>query len=499
MRHSDKYVAPSAVLLRYPSITGSMAMKNFRYGIQISLAAFGMIFQAASAKAQQEDCSSVLVKNIEERSIDQAAQYSYYKLVDTEEEFNEAKSGSVSGSYKLIEGSANYSEYMSKRNTYLSQSSLDISSAHSERYFSSVAADQSISVWRDCMAMRGKPLVVYAKNVRPDAITLIISYDPPPDVSDVELNRAEARGLQGNVIDLKDRLPRTWAGEQEDSLILDRNPNQDLRVIVSIGGNTDDLLVPSTPPEPRVPAIDVEYFESTGASARHPSARACVPEGYKLIGGGARVDYTKAGNLLTASYPEGRCWVASSKDHMVADHATVTAYAVGLRDPSGEWEVEMFAETGALAKHPSSSVSVPRNFTMTACGGRISWQGEGNLLTAIVPQSESSCEVRGKDHIKASPATATAYAVGIRPTNGARPPEVKLFTSEGQFDPHPEASVMTAGSYALTGGGARVNWSGEGNLLVSSYPVGRQWVASAKDHVKSSPATLSVFAIGIGY
>ena len=50
----------------------------------------------------------------------------------------------------------------------------------------------------------------------------------------------------------------------------------------------------------------------------------------------------------------------------------------------------------------------------------------------------------------------------------------------------------------MVGGGARVNYTGEGNLLTASYPLdSTTWKASAKDHIRNDPATIDVCALGI--
>jgi hypothetical protein len=59
------------------------------------------------------------------------------------------------------------------------------------------------------------------------------------------------------------------------------------------------------------------------------------------------------------------------------------------------------------------------------------------------------------------------------------------------------AQVTLAPGWTLSGGGAFDHWSGNGNLLTASYPVGRTWFAAGKDHVHASPANLTAYVIGI--
>lgn len=244
------------------------------------------------------------------------------------------------------------------------------------------------------------------------------------------------------------------------------------------------------------PPIVVQSWEITSDPAPHPTARVCVETGFKLVGGGARVNWTGSGNLLTASYPEGDCWVGRSKDHVHASPASITVWAIGLRDSQNQWDVHVNQATGLSAAHPIVTVSLPWGYALTGGGGRINWTGAGNLLTASYPVSDLSWEVRGKDHEISDPATATAYIIGIRPRAGG-PVQTRTTSGVSGTAAHPSVTVAVANGFTLTGGGARVEWSGAGNLLTSSFPSASNWIASAKDHDISSPAPIFGYAIGI--
>ena len=51
-------------------------------------------------------------------------------------------------------------------------------------------------------------------------------------------------------------------------------------------------------------ALRTHVMSVTSDSASHPEARITVPDGYKLLSGGALDDWSGAGNLLTASFPK---------------------------------------------------------------------------------------------------------------------------------------------------------------------------------------------------
>jgi hypothetical protein len=255
--------------------------------------------------------------------------------------------------------------------------------------------------------------------------------------------------------------------------------------------------------QPVVPSLKLQRWPgSTSEAAAHPAARVEVPIGWKILGGGARVNWTGAGNLLTASYPESlRVWVAESKDHRDSDPASIDVWAIAVWDPEDQWDVRIFPHTSEKTSHPSATVLVDSGYLMTGGGARVDYgDGDGNLLTASFPLSANAWQARSKDHMYASQATITAYAIGIKPRTGENHLEVKLFppSESSSKEEWPKHQITVDGGYVLTGGGALVNWQGSGNLLTASYPVDdRTWEATSKSHVLSSPATITVYAIGV--
>lgn len=255
-----------------------------------------------------------------------------------------------------------------------------------------------------------------------------------------------------------------------------------------------------TPPAGRgaaMPPIKIKIVSESGIAGDLSEAQACAMPGWKVIGGGAEVHADVAGGLLTASYPEGNCWRAQSKAHQVSDEQRVVAYAILLYDPKNEWDVAVEQATGETAAHPMAQVRVRDGYAMTCGGARVNWTGAGNLLTASFPATDTVWEARSKDHGASDPATITAYAIGIRARNG-QAPKTFVQTSVSSVKPHPAKGETLPEEWTLSGGGARTNWHGAGNLLWASYPSDeRSWRAAGKDHVDPSPASVSVFVIGI--
>jgi hypothetical protein len=139
----------------------------------------------------------------------------------------------------------------------------------------------------------------------------------------------------------------------------------------------------------------------TSDSASHPEARITVPDGYKLLTGGALDDWSGAGNLLTASFPESdNTWRAGGKDHTHASPAKITAYAIVTYDPDDIWSITQRSITSGQAAHPSQDVSTQDGYTMIGGGAQVNWSGSGNLLTASYPRDRITWACAAKDHLE---------------------------------------------------------------------------------------------------
>jgi hypothetical protein len=103
---------------------------------------------------------------------------------------------------------------------------------------------------------------------------------------------------------------------------------------------------------------ELRIFHSTAQSGKQPKATVTVPSDYKVLSGGARINYSGQGNFLTASFPKDvRTWVARAKQQKVDDIATF-ATALG--------------------------------YTLVGGGAKVNYSGEGNLLTASYPDFDNN-------------------------------------------------------------------------------------------------------------
>src|SRR5262249_17358764 len=116
--------------------------------------------------------------------------------------------------------------------------------------------------------------------------------------------------------------------------------------------------------------------------------------------------------------------------------------------------------------------------------------------TACYPRGLRTWLAAGKDHEIASPASVTAYALAIHDPGDEWDVIIRSETSDPA--PHPLATVTLPTGYALSGGGALVDWHGAGNLLTASFPSSElSWEVRSKDHDVSDPSRITAFAIGV--
>lgn len=253
--------------------------------------------------------------------------------------------------------------------------------------------------------------------------------------------------------------------------------------------------------------LTIAVFEryATASAGQTTNFSVTVPSDFVVIGGGGEGKESPAGNLLTASYPDTglTSWLVSAKDHIDSDPAQVRAWAIGLQiagltPAQVRSYLTVSTATSATVAHPDVTATLPAGFVLVGGGIKVSWTGTGNLATASAPSSTTSWRVRSKDHRESSPGTAQAYAIGINssiPGVGTLGNVINSGTST--VVAHPSYTTALSAGYALSGCGAFVNWSGAGNLLWRIKPVNSGCSVASKDHIDSSPASISGYAIGL--
>ncbi len=254
--------------------------------------------------------------------------------------------------------------------------------------------------------------------------------------------------------------------------------------------------------------ITIAVFErySTTTSGHNTDFAVTVPSDYVVIGGGGEGKENPAGNLLTASYPNAglTSWLVSTKDHIALDPTRVRAWAIGLKivgltPAQVRSNLIVVSATSSFAAWTDVTATVPAGYALVGGGIKVNWSGQGNLATASAPSGPNGWRVRSKDHIQSSPATALAYAIGLN-SSIAGVGRIGSIVNGGTSAvvAHPSYTATLGAGYALSGCGAFVNWTGNGNLLWQIKPASATTcTVSSKDHNLSSPASISGYTIGI--
>jgi len=167
-----------------------------------------------------------------------------------------------------------------------------------------------------------------------------------------------------------------------------------------------------------IPRDSYKIVSQTSNVVAHPTQQVNLPDGFSVVGGGARANYQGLGSMLFASNPTPGLdgWVGSAKDHLQSDPASITVWAIGLKKSmlsDVHLTVSSKSSTSAATHHPRHALVIP-DFHMTGGGARVNWNSVGSLLTASFPQDRQTWVAEGKDHIQPDSSTITAYAVGFQ-------------------------------------------------------------------------------------
>lgn len=249
---------------------------------------------------------------------------------------------------------------------------------------------------------------------------------------------------------------------------------------------------------------------SPAASSHNTDFAIAVPNDYVVIGGGGEGSSSTYGNLITASYPNAglTAWLVSTKDHDDADPVRVRGWAIGLKiagltPAQVRSNISVTTATSAYAAHPDVTAVLPAGYVLAGGGIKVNWSGAGNLATASAPSDATGWRVRSKDHGTSSPATATAYAIGINSfIAGVGTISNVVNGGTSGVAAHPAFTQGLSEGYALSGCGAFVNWSGAGNLLWQIKPTSpgdgqTACTVASKDHRWSSQSSITGYSIGL--
>lgn len=180
----------------------------------------------------------------------------------------------------------------------------------------------------------------------------------------------------------------------------------------------------------------MEYRTFTTTPSEVNSASVQNNVNYWTIGGGARVQWSSKGQLLTASAPSDNQpgWYAFSKSHRSLESCPLTAYAIGITKGSipGFGTVDIrIGSTNPLQyfiKSPGTFVSYGKaldtfysepGWATTGFGARsLSTNGRGRLLTGLKLSYADNLKLKGeslsKDHFVNESGTTYSYILEIK-------------------------------------------------------------------------------------
>lgn len=491
----------SKVNFEYSICASNFSTKNI---INIHIQDYGGI--------KMSDCEKILQKGVFDSIIvdtkkSVSENYIEWLKTSTYEEIKEKQNGGfsigipVEGAPIRWEGEFNQEKYKKLRNEIDSGQIRNLTSEEETHIVKKSASEVISKAWLDCIRSSAFGLLDYEEIGQDGSFSVLFRYSPnapgdnPPTITGFVITNCTCV----NPPKIGDKVP--YGGI---TILFTRNKNQqgyfeEATYVLNTNKGTADGRIPAMgkPVSPKI--RDIKFFHATNSSpAGWPSCEIEVPVGYKIIGGGGRLNWDKFGNLLTASYPLGlNKWLIRGKDHEKSDPVTCDVWAIGIYDPDDEFEVEINWADSDLRNHPQRAVSVRNGFQLVGGGARANWSVHGQLLTACYPIGRDTWSAQSKDHHFAEPSTITTYAIGIRPRNGANNIEIVINEVTIGPDQHPKGVCPAPNNCRLIGGGARANWKSSGIMLTASYPEGNSWVAKAKDHISPESGTLTIYALGI--
>ncbi len=270
------------------------------------------------------------------------------------------------------------------------------------------------------------------------------------------------------------------------------------------------------------PPLRLTRFEKIGDWGDHQvTCTYRVPSGYKIISGGAQVEFKgNNANMLYASYPvaneEGSpvVWTAESWDCKDANPGRITIAVIAMYDPENEWDVKLFDSKTDMQRHAQEvHVNILPKYHLTGGGAAVdSKRLEDDkyvsaFLVSSYPKDDGSAWIaRTHDHVTVDLHNLEAYAIGIRP-NHEQELQVKTFSKESESGANPseEAVLPREESLVLLGGGAHVHEMPD-HHLIASYPgaVSKQeswhadcWRASSTERARTKASKLTAYAIGV--
>jgi hypothetical protein len=160
-------------------------------------------------------------------------------------------------------------------------------------------------------------------------------------------------------------------------------------------------------------------------AGQNPTASCSVPVGKVAIGGAGRSNWQATGGggqLLTRSAPGATSSTAASKDHFIANPATLDANCIGI-DTAITGVGTLVVERDLVGGPVSSGVGTfsravsPGLKSVAGCyGAESGWNGPGRLLFRMSPADGNlgRFTASSKDHLQSDAGTTVAWITRIR-------------------------------------------------------------------------------------
>lgn len=194
------------------------------------------------------------------------------------------------------------------------------------------------------------------------------------------------------------------------------------------------------------------------------------------------------------------CTEASAPAEGEADQALSEDFT----DASGTVTIRVRQCAASAYLHaPTASCGVDSDFVLVGGGAEvIGEENPGALLTASYPDlGLTSWTASSKDDRISYLNSVRPYSIGLRLAGVSASTlrsNMRVVMAHSAPAEHPAVSAALPAGFVLIGGGAKANWSGEGQMLTSTYPIdSTHWFAASKDHLAAEVGTVDSYAIGI--
>lgn len=198
-----------------------------------------------------------------------------------------------------------------------------------------------------------------------------------------------------------------------------------------------------------------------------------------------------------------RLYTRIQRDPQLKTCESLLAAVEQLQNAEPEVEIVIVEQISGDAEHPKAiaQTNMP-GLKLIGGGARVEYgTGPGNLLTGSYP-SGNGWVASSKSHDKPSPAKVIAYAIYLVDPDDLW--DVQRATASTQSKTNrPEVTAKLPPGYALTGGGALIEYDGAGIMLTECCPAFgldgscTGWKAKGKDHLSGDAGNATAWVFGI--